>query len=87
MNERIAVVEAQVKEHDSRLNRHDEKITDLQTQNVRQDTKLDNLCKLASESKALSEDIHGAVKTVKWIVSGATALIGLWVAVKQLGLF
>ena len=44
LNERLAIAESQIVQHEGRLNRHEERISDLQQQNTKQDTTLNKLC-------------------------------------------
>ena len=97
LNERLAIAESQIVQHEGRLNRHDERISDLQQQNTKQDATLNKLCQkldknseLTKKNQEMISEIHTqgktTVKLVKAIVYGIPAIVGLWMALKQIGL-
>ena len=97
LNERLAIAESQIVQHEGRLNRHDERIGDLQQQNTKQDATLNKLCnnldknsELTQQNQKMISEIHTqgktTVKLVKAIVYGIPAIVGLWMALKQIGL-
>ena len=86
-NERIAVMENRLDIHDERLKAHDEILDVLKLQNKAQDAKLDQICRETQENSSVTHSIKGGVDTVKWLLAGVSTLGGLWLMVKQLGIF
>lgn len=98
INERLAIAESQIVQHEGRLNRQDERISDLQQQNTKQDATLNKLCQkldknseLTKKNQEMITEIHTqgktTVKLIKAIIYGVPAVIAFHVAVKQLGIF
>ena len=87
ISERVVKIETRLDNHDARLNRHGQQIDDLKLQNSKQDSKLDQLCRESKENTAMTRSIKGGVDTVKWLLAGVSTLGGLWLLVKQLGIF
>ncbi len=98
LNERMAVAESQIAQHEDRLNRQDDRIGELQKQNVKQDAKLTKLCQkidknseMTQQNQKMIADIYSqgktTVKLIKAIIYGVPAVIAFYVAIKQLGIF
>ncbi len=98
LNERLAIAESQIVQHEGRLNRQDERISDLQQQNTKQDATLSKLCQkldknseLTQQNQKMIAEIHTqgktTVKLIKAIIYGVPAVIAFYVAIKQLGIF
>lgn len=87
IDERVARAEQRLDTHDIRLKAHGDEIDALREQNIKQDYTLESLSRDVRENNEISHSIKGAVDTVKWLVGGIGALLGLWVTVKQLGIF
>lgn len=87
INERVARAEQRLDTHDIRLKAHGDEIDALREQNIKQDSTLESLSRDVRENNEISHSIKGGVNTLKWLVGGVSALGGLWLTVKQLGLF
>lgn len=94
MNERMAIVENRLDQHDSRLNRHGDKIDGLQAENVKQNSMLEKLCteqekthRKTQENGDKLEAIHTSAKTIQWLFGAAVAILSAYLTVKQLGIF
>lgn len=85
--ERLVAAETRLDNHDRRLDSHGDRIGNLEQHNVRQDTKLDSIEKKLTESCEVTRSIKGGVDTVKWLLAGVSTLGGLWLLIKQLGIF
>lgn len=85
--ERVVAVETRLDIHDKRLKAHGDELEELRKQNIMQDAKLDGIDKKLTESCEITRSIRGGVDTVKWILAGVSTLGGLWLLVKQLGIF
>lgn len=97
LNERLASAETRLDQHEQRLDRHGERIDSLQAENIKQNTVLEKLCnnldknsELTKKNQEMISEIHTQGKTtinlVKAIVYGVPAIVGLWMALKQIGL-
>ena len=99
-NERIAVVENRLDQHDERLNSHAQKLDKLAEHNVVQDGVLRDLAKSMQKSNEMTEkntskldEIHAETlasrktnKTLAWIViTGLPALLSALYTMRQLG--
>lgn len=87
INERVARAEQRLDTHDIRLKAHGDEIDALRGENIKQNSTLESLSRDVKENNEISHSIKGAVDTVKWLVGGLGALLGLWVTIKQLGFF
>ena len=87
LGERIAKVETRQDITDVRLKSHGDQIDELMRQNVKQDDKLNTLCRESKENTAMTRSIKGGVDTIKWLIAGASTVGGLWLLIKQLGVF
>lgn len=87
LNERIASAETRLDSHDKRLDAHGRQIDELLMKDIRQDAKLDSLCKDVKENTAITRSIKGGIDTIKWLIAGMTTLGGLWLMLKQMGWF
>ena len=87
LGERIAKAETRLDIHDERLKAHDEILDVLKLQNKAQDAKLDQICRETQENSSVTHSIKGGVDTVKWLLAGVSTIGGLWLLVKQLGIF
>lgn len=85
--ERVVAVETRLDIHDKRLKAHGDELEELRKQNIVQDSKLDGIDKKLTESCEITRSIRGGVDTVKWLLAGVSTLGGLWLLVKQLGIF
>lgn len=85
--ERLVAAETRLDNHDRRLDSHGDRIGNLEQHNVRQDAKLDSIEKKLTESCEVTRSIKGGVDTVKWLLAGVSTIGGLWLLVKQLGIF
>ena len=85
LGERIAKVETRQDITETRLKAHGEQIDELMKQNVKQDDKLDKICRETKDNTELSRSIKGGIKTIQWMFYGATAVLGLYLTLKQLG--
>lgn len=85
--ERVVAVETRLDIHDQRLKAHGDELEELRKQNIVQDTKLDGIDKKLTESCEITRSIRGGVYTVKWMLAGVSTLGGLWLLIKQLGIF
>lgn len=83
--QRVAKLETRVEIHDVRLGKHGEEIEALRNHNVRQDTVLEKLSDNQEKNNEMTSDIRGVVKFIKWLVTGVSALIGLYISLKQIG--
>ena len=87
INERVAKAEQRLDDHEHRISTHGQEIDALRGENIKQNSTLESLSRDVKENNEISHSIKGAVDTVKWLVGGLGALLGLWVTIKQLGLF
>ena len=85
LGERIAKVETRQDIAETRLKAHGEQIDELMKQNVHQDDKLNQICRETKDNTELSRSIKGGIKTIQWMFYGATAVLGLYLTLKQLG--
>lgn len=85
--ERVVAVETRLDIHDKRLEAHGNELEELRKQNVMQDAKLDGIDKKLTESCEITRSIRGGVDTVKWLLAGVSTVGGLWLLIKQLGIF
>lgn len=83
--ERVASAETMLDIHAIRLKAHGEQIDELMKQNVRQDAKLTQICKETKDNTELSRGIKNGIKTIQWMFYCATAVLGLYLTLKQLG--
>lgn len=87
INERVAKAEQRLDDHEHRISVHGHEIDSLREQNIKQDATLDALSRDVKENTEIGRSIKGGVNTLKWLVGGVSALGGLWLTIKQLGLF
>lgn len=92
LGERIAKVETRLDSQDERLDRHDDKIEGLRMNDARLEAKLDNVCieiqetkKEVGENTELTRSIKDGIKTIRLLFYCATAVLGLYLTIKQLG--
>lgn len=100
LNERMAVVENRLDQHDERLNRHGDKIDGLQAENIKQNSMLEKLCieqekthRKTQENGDKLDEIHAEAiasrklnKMLAWIViTGLPALLSALYTMRQLG--
>lgn len=85
--ERLVAAETRLDNHDKQLEAHGNELEELRKQNVMQDAKLDGIDKKLTESCEITRSIRGGVDTVRWLLAGISTLGGLWLLVKQLGIF
>ena len=85
--ERVVAGETRLDIQDKRLEAHGNELEELRKQNVMQDAKLDGIDKKLTESCEITRSIRGGVDTVKWLLAGVSTVGGLWLLVKQLGIF
>ena len=87
INERVAKAEQRLDYHEHRISTHGKEIEALREQNIKQDSTLESLSRDVKVNNEISHSIKGGVNTLKWLVGGVSALGGLWLTVKQLGIF
>lgn len=87
LTERVVKVETRLDIQDKRLDAHGNELEELRKQNVMQDAKLDGIDKKLTESCEITRSIRGGVDTVKWLLAGVSTVGGLWLLIKQLGIF
>lgn len=87
INERVAKAEQRLDDHEHRISVHGHEIDSLREQNIKQDSTLESLSRDVKVNNEISHSIKGGVDTVKWLLAGASAIGGLWLTVKQLGIF
>ena len=84
-NERIKATEVRLDIHDQRLKAHGEQIDELMKKNVKQDDKLNQICRETKDNTELSRSIKGGIKTIQYMFYAATTVLGLYLTLKQLG--
>jgi len=94
MNERMAVVESRLDQHDERLDRHSDRLDSLAAENIKQNTLLEKVCiaqeKTHKKTEANGdklEEIYTISKTIQWLFGAAVALASAFLTIKQLGIF
>ncbi len=85
LGERVAKVETRMDIADARLKAHGDELDALREQNIKQDDKLNQICRETKDNTELSRSIKGGIKTIQWMFYGATAVLGLYLTIKQLG--
>lgn len=93
--ERLAVIENQIELHAKQLEKHDDKIAMMSEHDVKQDARLEKLCRgqeknqeMTEKNTKMLEEIHTQGKTTKWlvvsIVTGIPTLIAFLSSIKGL---
>ena len=92
LNERIVAVETRLNDQGSRLDKHDDQLDHLRTNDARLEAKLDGVChevketkREVSENTELTRTIKDGVKTIKWMFYAAAGALSIWMTIKQLG--
>ena len=84
--ERIKAVEVRLDNHEKRLDAHGKELEDLRTQNTKQDSKLDQLCRESKENTAMTKKINGGVDTIKWLFGVALGGYTLYEILTKMGI-
>ena len=92
LNERMAAVETRLNDQGFRLDKHDDQLDNLRTNDARLEAKLDGVCHEVKETKRevaenteLTRTIKDGVKTIKWMFYAAAGALSIWLTIKQLG--
>ena len=92
LSERIVAVETRLNGQDSRLDKHEDQLDHLRTNDARLEAKLDGVCHEVKETKRevaenteLTRTIKDGVRTIKWMFYAAAGALSLWMTIKQLG--
>ena len=92
LNERMAAVETRLNDQGFRLDKHDDQLDNLRTNDARLEAKLDGVCHEVQETKRevtenteMTRSIKDGVKTIKWLFGLGIGLYTLYEIAIKLG--